>query len=174
MKKRILILNGFFILIIIILITGCSSEKYNARMYSNVNDWILPSFLEDNMVKGAYYENQNYSEKDEYNERYYCDETSPESRIIMIKNQEESDDIFIKDKIEVDFNKEYIYLYIFADIYPNNEYDIDSISIENRDMTVFFKLKSNNKKDSTIPYQRCLIIIMEKTDISTVEFINKK
>ena len=41
------------------LIDGCNNIKYNAKLYSDVGDWIDKSFLNENMVS-AYYLNENY------------------------------------------------------------------------------------------------------------------
>jgi len=170
--KRI-ITFGMVLFVIFGLFTGCSGNKYNARMYSKAKDLMLSSFLEDNRVSGACYPNPDYVEDaEELVDKYLYDETSPKSRTFTITDVETFDSIFQKDKIEVDFSKEVVYLYIFADMSPR-EYVIDDISIEDEKTTIYFKLTKNNKKDAVRAYQRCLVVIMDKNDTSEVEFIER-
>ncbi len=154
--------------------TGCSNNKYDAEMYSASEEWILTSFLAENKVKGAYYKNPDYVEGfDDTSEEYYYDETSPENRTFIIKDQETYNTIFRQNALTVDFDEEMVYLYVFADIYPNRTYYIEKISLEEK-VYIYFRLEKNNKKDASAPYQRCLIVKMVKNDISNVEFIKQK
>lgn len=173
MKKIIIIM---VLLMALSSFTGCSNSKYNAQIYSTTNDWVSTSFLENNKVGGVCYENPNYVEGvDDPASKYYCDESSPVSRTFIITDQETFDSIFQRDKVEVDFSKDVVYLYIFADTSPSNrEYIIDDISVENQKTTIYFKLNKNDKKDGVSPYQRCLIVIMDITDTSDVEFVKQK
>jgi len=166
------------LLIVLGLFTGCLGNKYNARIYSHAEDLVLSTFLEENKVLGAFYPNPDYVdvedlEDDEYPvDKYYQDETSPRSRIFIINDSETFDSIFQKDKIEVDFSKEVVYLYVFSDDSPR-EYLLDDISLEDGKMTICCKLAYSNKKDSGMPSQRCLAVVMDKNDATEVEFIDK-
>jgi len=154
--------------------TGCSVSKYNARMYSKANDLVLSSFLEDNKVRGACYPNPDYVEDaEELVDEYLYDETSPKSRTFTITDVETFDSIFQKDKIEVDFSKEVVYLYIFADMSPR-EYLLDDISVEDGKTTIYFKLAPSEKNDAVQAYQRCLVVIMDKNDTCEVEFVKNR
>lgn len=64
-----------------------------------------------------------------------------------------------------------VLIYIFADIYPNRNYIINNILKEGEKVKIYLELEKNNKKDATAPYQRVLIVKMEKLDISEAEFI---
>ena len=78
--KRI-IMFSMVLLVVLGLFTGCSFNKYNARMYSKAKDLMLSSFLEDNRVSGACYPNPDYVEDaEELVDKYLYDETSPKSR----------------------------------------------------------------------------------------------
>ncbi len=78
---------------------------------------------------------------------------------------------FAGDELEVNFDKEMVLIYIFADIYPNRNYIINNILKEGEKVKIYLELEKNNKKDATAPYQRVLIVKMEKLDISEAEFI---
>lgn len=144
-------------------------------MYSTSEDWILTSFLEDNKVKGVYYKNPDYIESDDTSgDEYYYDETSPEYRTFIVDDQDTYNTIFKENSLTVDFDKEIVYLYIFADIYPSRNYVIDNILLEEEQVSIYYKLEKDNKKDATAPYQRCLIVVMEKTNTSNVKFVKQK
>lgn len=144
-------------------------------MYSTSEEWILTSFLKDNKVRGAYYKNPDYVDgADDSGDEYYYDETSPNYRVFIINDQETYNAIFKEDALTVDFDKETVYLYIFADVHPDREYYIHDISFEEEKLNIYFKLEHSNKKGATAPYQRCLIVKMDKNNASTVEFIKQK
>lgn len=157
------------------LFASCSINKYNAITYSQANEWILTSFLKANKVRGAYYKSTDYFENvNNPEDKYFYDETSPKDRTFIIDNQDTFDTIFKKNTLTVDFDEKVLYLYIFADIYPNRNYVIKNILIKENKLCIYYKLENKSKKDATTPYQRCLIVVMEKTDTSSVEFIKQK
>lgn len=175
MAKTKFISLGLVVVMFFCLLTGCSGIKYNAVMYSTSEDWILTSFLEDNKVKGVYYKNPDYIESDDTSgDEYYYDETSPEYRTFIVDDQDTYNTIFKENSLTVDFDKEIVYLYIFADIYPSRNYVIDNILLEEEQVSIYYKLEKDNKKDATAPYQRCLIVVMEKTNTSNVKFVKQK
>lgn len=175
MTKRKLITLGLAVFMIFAMLTGCSVNKYNAMMYSQSNDWVLQSFLEDNKVRGAYYENKDYVEDESgLNNRYYEDTISPENRTFIIDNQDSYDAVFKKNTLTIDFEKENVYLYVFADSNPYRKYYIKKIVSDNDELSVYYKLEYKNKADTTMPYQRCLIVVMEKTNVSSVKFIKQR
>ena len=144
MKK--IITFGMVLLMILGLFTGCSVSKYNAKIYSNVKDLLLPSFWEENKAN--------------------------ESNTFVITDKETFDLVFDKDKLDVDFDKQMVCLCIFSDTSPR-EYILDGISVEDGKTTIYIKLTHSNKKDAVQPYKRCLAVIMDKNDTSEVEFIER-
>lgn len=133
-------------LLILSVFTGCSVSKYNAKIYSNAKDLLLPSFWEDNKANVP--------------------------NTFVITDRETFDLVFDKDKLDVDFDKQMVCLYIFSDTSPSSrEYILDSISVKDGKTTIYFKLTHSNKKDAVYPYKRCLVVIMDKTDTSEVEFV---
>lgn len=162
----ILIINLFTLILI-----SCSSNDYNAVMYSKSNDLLLTTFLDDNRVRGVYYKNPKYIDNETNSDNEYIyDETSPKDRIITIESDDLYKTIFVDNTLNVDFNKNIIYIYIFADTYPNRNYLIKNVKLDNEKLIIDYKLEGSNKKDSTIPYQRCLIVVMNKTNASYISF----
>ena len=176
--KLKLLIKPYFIsiclifIIIICPLSSCSKNKYKAIMYSQSSDWILSSFLEENKVRGAEYLNPLYNEFDYAIDAYYYDETSPDDRTFIIDNIDTYNTIFNENMLTIDFDKQIIYLYTFASTSPR-DYLIDKISIKEEQLNIYYKLKKSNMKDATGPHQRCLIVIMDKTNTSSVKFIEK-
>lgn len=169
MKKYKFLMFILTIPIILYSIAGCQKNKYNAKIYNSAENLFLNSFLEENKVKGAYYKNPDYP--DDADKKYYYDETSPACRTFIVNNLDDYSLFFAGDELGVNFDKEMVLIYIFADIYPNRNYIINNILKEGEKVKIYLKLEKNNKKDATAPYQRVLIVKMEKLDISEAEFI---
>lgn len=169
MKKYKFLMFILTIPIILYSIVGCQKNKYNAKIYNSAENLFLNSFLEENKVKGAYYKNPDYP--DDADKKYYYDETSPAYRTFVVNNLDDYSLFFAGDELEVNFDKEMVLIYIFADIYPNRNYIINNILKEGEKVKIYLELEKNNKKDATAPYQRVLIVKMEKLDISEAEFI---
>lgn len=171
MKKLILFI---FACVLCFFIIGCKNT-YGAEIYSQSNDWIHESFLDENRVNGVSYLNKDYNESiDSIDDKYIYDDTSPDTRTIVIDNEQEYNRIFKPGYLDVDFNSEIIYLYIFANTSPFEAYYIDKISVDNERVTIYIKLEYRNIKDSTMPYQRCVIEKMLKTETTKVLFINER
>lgn len=169
MKKYKFLMFILTIPIILYSIAGCQKNKYNAKIYNSAENLFLNSFLEENKVKGAYYKNPDYP--DDADKKYYYDETSPACRTFIVNNPDDYSLFFAGDELGVNFDKEMVLIYIFADIYPNRNYIINNILKEGEKVKIYLELEKNNKKDATAPYQRVLIVKMEKLDISEAEFI---
>ena len=176
MKKTKFIALGLVAVTFFCLLTSCSTIRYNAVMYSKSKNWIDESFLENNKVRGAFYKNPDYTENiyDDTVEKYYRDETSPRDRTFIIDNQDTYDTIFKANTLSVDFDKEVIYLYIFADMYSARKYFISNISLEDEQVNIYYKLEKETTTDGSAPGQRCLIVVMKKTNTSSVKFIKQK
>lgn len=173
MNKKIIFI-AICMLLCLSVLSGCS-VKYNAVMYSKVEEWVDEDFLKENRVK-AYYLNDDYVEGDDSDdapEKYIYDENSPRSRSFIITEENEFKSIFTDCPIPVDFDKEMVLLYIFGDIYPNREYYLKKTSLDNKTLNIYYKLESTNKKDATAPYQRCMMVKLDKLDITEVNFIEK-
>ncbi len=171
MKKLILFI---FACVLCFFIIGCKNT-YGAVMYSQSTEWIKESFLKDNRVYGAFYKNENYDPNSENSEpKYVRDTISPKNRTFIIDNLDEFNNIFKPDTLELDFDKESIYLYIFSDVYGSRIYSIDNISLNDEKVCISYKLEDKNIGDATMPYQRCLIVVMQKNSAKEAEFIEKR
>ena len=170
MKNLKFITFSLITLLFFIFLTACSVNKYNAVLYSQANEWIDESFLKNNRVK-AYYLNKNYEEgKSDPNDKYIYDSTLPSSRIFIITEKNEYNEIFTNTQLSVNFKTEMIILYIFSDVNPSREYKLKKISSDGGILTIETKLEHSDSDDATLPYQRCFVIKMNKSNIDEVIF----
>lgn len=61
-------------------------------------------------------------------------------------------------------------LYIFSDVYHEREYKLKKIEVNGGVLTVKTELEQKNVDDSAIPYQRCIVVKMNKVEINEVKF----
>lgn len=169
MKNKII---GLFIFIAFIcFLSGCNDNKYNVVIYNNATEWISEDFLKDNKVK-AYYLNEDYIEgESDLSNKYIYDETSPTFRTFIITQQDEFVKIFSKYDGAFDFENEIVLLHIFSDVNPNRDYHIKKVNYQNQVLTIHLQLQNKASHDSTAPYQRCIMIKIEKLEIDSINFI---
>ena len=161
---------------------GCANSfseiKYNAKMYGHCNDWIYPDFLEENKISGAFYPDPEYDEKNPDNPdhpyKYYLENSDVETRTFVINDKETFDQIFLPNTLSVDFEKQTAVLYISSTVSPRKCY-IKRLLVEEEKITVYFKTVSYmfTVLDTVMPYARCLVVTMKKTDITNFEFVEE-
>ena len=100
------------------------------------------------------------------------DETDPRTRTFVVKTEEEYQSIFTKSTVEVDFEKQIAILFIFSDCSPR-EYQLKNIKLEQQTLRIYYKLPYSKLNDTVKIYQRCFMLVMDKTDFEEVEFIEK-
>lgn len=171
MKKKVI---HFWVFVFgLLVLCSCGKSNYNAVMYSHAEEWISESFLKENRVK-AYYLNEGYiEEENEPSSKYIYDETAPKFRCFILTEEKEFRNIVSSYEEDIDFEKEMGLLYVFADVNPYREYFITRINLDNQDLTIYFKLQNSGKKDTTAPYQRCLLVKMDKLEITSVSFFEQ-
>lgn len=126
-------------------------------------------FLKENRVK-AYYLNEEYVDGvDDEIDQYIYDDQSPESTTLFFNNKEEFDTTFVNYPEEIDFNNHIVILYIFPDV-SLDAYILEKIQLDDMQLTIKLKLTNNKNKDATMPYQRCLMVIMDSVELSSVIF----
>ncbi len=164
-KLKAFLFGSLLIGLCLCFLAGCNS--YNAYWDSHANKCISQEFMDNNHVRGAYYRYENY---DGYDDGYY-DETSPGNRTYIITEEQEFEKIFTKYPGIVDFDKRTVILYIFSDCSPR-QYFLKDIYREDGTLIVKYELERYiiPVGDATMPYQRCFMLIMDKTEFNEVKF----
>ena len=143
-------LSLFLTLILLLSFTGCGKVKYKATMYSNVNDLVYATFLAENRVGGY----------------------GVEEKTFIIEDKETYDLIFIEDSLDVDFDSEVVYLYIFFDCYTR-EYYLYDITMKEEAVTIRYYMLPSIKNGTIRGYDRCMAVKAKKTGATRVVFNEK-
>lgn len=162
MVKKITI-KGAFIFMLFFLVACDNKNMYNASIYDDSGKWMNEKFLEDNLTRGVY-----------YNGRYLDDDSYPNNINHLITNEEEFEEVFTEFPLEIDFTKSMICIYVFTSN-DKRTYEISNISLDNQILKIEVKsIKPRPGKigDGVPSWQRCLVVKINKLDISSVEFVN--
>lgn len=154
MKKVLLV----FILLLNFVLISCRSNHYNVLIDNDAKSFFKDEFLDENRVKGIYYKN----EEGEYD---YWDE-GPNNILIVVYNKETLNEITNNYNKEIDFEKKVVLIYIFNDIYPSRDYYYRSSNLTENKLSIDIKIKSAKRGigDASSPYQRVLLITLDKID----------
>lgn len=167
MKKIILGLMLMFMSSLIMM--GCSNLSYNAKLY-NADNWINNDFADNNLIRNVYYSRSDSDEK-----FFSDDETYPESRIFIIEDLEEHNTIFNNDieDLNVDFNKQVLILYTFRAINHRN-LKLTSVNLQDKILKITYEtIFKSGTGDTSTPYQRWIVIKLDKVEMEAVEFKQK-
>ncbi|MDD3172025.1 MAG: hypothetical protein PHO86_06865 [Bacilli bacterium] len=156
--------NVIFVMLIIFILTSCVKEMpYNAKIYDDAGEWMYEEFLVGNLTRGVFYD-----------EEYLDDDSYPTHVTHLINNKEEFDSIFTEFPAEIDFDKSILAIYIFTCNYVR-PYELKNVFIDNQ--TIKIEIEIDMPQDftgSAVPsWQRCIVVEMDKLDVTTVEFIEK-
>ena len=173
--KRIIVL--FMMLILSIVLVGCSKDNDNTILYNAVMvnsgsidtaqtvNYFKEDFLLENKVSGVRYKNENYDPTNPESEEYIFDESSPETITYVLDSLDKYERVF-NTNYEIDYDKEILILYLFAD--TNCTYSLDSVELNNNNLKITYKSKINV---TTAPERTFILIKMDKVEFENIEFI---
>lgn len=154
LKKTICI--GVIIVMAVFACVGCG-VKYNAVIYDNVTEQIKSEYIEAHRTLGAYYGEDNIA-----------DDSNPRSRTIIIKNQEDFDVIFVNSiEYDVNFDSEMLLVYTFTSLF-NRTIKINNVKQSNDILKIGLEMNKGTR-----PFQRFVLIKLDKLEITTVEISEK-
>lgn len=166
MKKIIISLIITFMSLLFV--TGCDNMPYNAKIY-HADNWIKSDFANDNLIRNTYY----FS--DDSDEEFHTEgEEYPLSRTFIVESDEERDKIFIENKVHADFNNQIVIVHTFR---ATNHREINLVSVRMQDNVLKITFESPSKSkviDTCMPYQRWIVIKLDKVEFASVEFIKNK
>ena len=156
-KTKIITILAVLLMIFVVL-TGCSSVKYNAKLFDNAIELISEDFISNNLVENLE------------------DSSDLSAHTFIIKAQEEYDNIFIKniDGCAVDFNNQMVVVYTFSTIYHRDNRLINLDVKEDVLKITYMMEKKSGVGDASQPYQRWFVVVLDKLDVSFVIFEEKK
>ena len=159
MLKKILCL-----VIIAFSLVACRNKiQFNAELYDDAGKWMNEEFLKENLTYGAFFEDV-----------FLDDNSYPRNITHLIKNKEDFNAIFAEFPSEIDFTKSLVCIFIFTSV-DKRPYEINKIFVDNQVLKI--EVKSINPKrfvgDAVPSWQRCLVVVLDKFEITSVEFTNK-
>ena len=165
MKKKILIL-GVAIIMALGLFAGCGNNiPYNAKIFYTAQALMNEEYLEANMTLGAYKQGSQVE-----------DTSSPEIRTHTIGDKNSFDVAFSEFPQEVDFSEKMILVHFFTSSYPTSPYKLEKVNLDGNTLHIEFKLNKSGSPsvpDAGLPRQTCIVVLMDKLDISTTVFKQK-
>ncbi|MBR2970177.1 MAG: hypothetical protein IKC48_00025 [Clostridia bacterium] len=178
MAKKFIVPTVAAIMMVVIAIMGVNIYKghipFNYKLYVNARDFLREYYLEENTVRGAYYQNPDYT-GGEGQYKFYQDKTSPKTITTIITDEESFNQIFKENYLDISFDKEMVILHVFASSDPANEYKITKMTLDNEDvLRIDYKLKLTDKKGGAMPGAICFLVKMKKTDVKAVEFVEER
>ncbi len=165
------------LLVFTLCIVGCTKKvPYNAILYDDAELYILDEFIDNNKISNAYYDNPNYDANDPESISSWIYNNEPKTRTIIISNQQEYDNVFKENQVDVNFENQIIYLYIFSDVYRTRNYNIDNIILENNVVNIRYKLSDNTigVGNASMPIARYFVVVMDNVDVEKVEFVETR
>ena len=172
MKKRKILAAALALLILLQLFAGCSSvARFDATLYGYTNDWMDEAFLKENRIKGAWYDNEDYVPHTSGVKKGWYEENAPESRTFIITTKEEYASFFPSSTVDINFEKEIVVLYMCLSVTPRG-YCLKDLKVSDDVLTVKVEQEPVEQgiKDACMPYARCFMLKMKKTDIDQVVF----
>ncbi|NLT18626.1 MAG: hypothetical protein GXY10_04380 [Clostridiales bacterium] len=176
MKSKKLLVLGVTLVICIgisVLATGLIVSElkipYNAEMYGDVYEnrtWIKDEFYEENLTRDSWSsEEMEYVRGDAY----------PKYRTVIIRDNVEYSEIFKEFPINVDFDKTMILMHCFTTS-SGSKYIIKSMDIDENIVRVRYKNPPSiglgpHPPDASKPLTKWVIVVMDKMEIETAEFI---
>jgi len=162
MAKKIIMLVA--ITIMAITLVACKKEiPYNAMIYDDAGEWMHEEFLLDNLTQGVL-----------HGDVYLDDDSYPKNINHLLRSEEEFNAVFSQFSSEIDFDDSMVCIFIFTCNYTR-PYEISKISMNNQVLKIEVKsIKPKGVVGDAVPsWQRCLVVVMDKLEITSLEFVEK-
>ncbi len=151
MAKTKFLIIGLVIIMLFTFLSGCTNNKYNAKLYDNAIEWINVDFANNNQVGNLSFSNRTF----------------------IIDSQEKYDQVFNNNELEIDFNNQMLVVYTFITIYHRKNY-IKNIDVKNSVLKITYEMeKKPGVGDASQPYQRWFVVKLDKLDVNSVVFEEK-
>ena len=167
MRKRIVCI---FVFVACLFATfGCSVGKYNATFFDDAENLINAEFAEKNLIGNVYYLN---GDEGEY---ITTDDSYPKNRTFVIRDTEQLKEILVSnaEELKVDFNKQMLIVYTYGAL-NRRKLELSDIKKNGDILQIFFKSETKTGVgDTCMPYQRWVVVKLNKSDFNLVEFKQK-
>ena len=160
------------LLAMVLFFTACTTSP--DKLPSDIGDVAVYEVSPDDLTKAFKAENRTYGAF--YDDVSLEDASFPKSRVFVIKSQRDMEKIFSDeiDQSTIDYRSEMYILYTFTTVY-RREFLIDSSSVTKEGIVINYSLKSRDSDvplgDAARPFQRFVLIKMNRVDVENITFI---
>jgi len=162
MRKEKLFLGIIFILLSVIILSGCNNHKrkYNLEILDKYE--FVDGFLEKYKIRDSFYIDPNS------NEYVLNDPSLPEDYTLIIRNEEDYNKIF-KDSLKINFDKVMLVVYIYSSVY-SSEVKITEVELEDGELSIDFKHKLVVRAGSaSMPLQKYIVFKLDKLNFHKID-----
>ncbi|MGN1103689.1 MAG: hypothetical protein ACI4QI_02320 [Candidatus Coproplasma sp.] len=138
-------------------------QKYNDVFYDSAADWISEDFQSENTVRVSGFI---------YDDIETC---LSSTKTFIVTDREQFNNIFVEniEELEVNFDSQMIIVYTFAAQYVLPAFILD-MNINGETLTVDYTIPLYpNAGSATQPFQRWFVLILDKSEITSVGFNEK-
>ncbi|MBQ8432319.1 MAG: hypothetical protein IJX28_05500 [Clostridia bacterium] len=160
MSKTKTVALSMVLVLLLPLLAGCAGNAYHAELYDLAVEWIDEEFAKEHPVRvlGA-------SEEDDPN---------PKFRTFLVDSQDEYNEIFKDGQPSVDFNTQMLVIYTFSTEY-HRENRITDLELADGVLRITYEMeKKYGVGDASMPYQRWFVVKLDKLEVSSVVFEERK
>ncbi len=159
MKKIIFLIMAMSACLLVL--SGCSVNKYNAELYDNLGQYINEDFYKENAfdVSAEAYFDKSYNKK----------------KLFIVKTEDERRKIFYEDfNAEIDFDTQILIVYTCVTTNPL-ERKLDEIKLNGDKLEIILKDKIDygDGNSSCSPYQRWIAVKMDKVEFDSIRLNNR-
>ena len=135
---------------------------YHAVIYNDAEQWMKEDFLKENITANAflYYDEETSS-------IITADSSYTRNYTHLVTDKSRFEEIFNHFPQDVDFETEMLIIYISTSVNKRERF-IKNLSVDDNVLNLSFYSKDTNDFDSVQPYQRCLVVKMDKISIQSV------
>lgn len=145
-------------------------NAYGAVLYTPTEEGMQADFLAENRVQ-AFYPNAAY-ENDPTQDAYLFAENAPRTRTLLFTDKASFEAAFSTYPAPVNFTEQMVVLHIFPNVYPQREYFLSSVTLQDGKLTIRYRVEEKfGVGDAAMPQAGYLFVRMQKADVQTVEFI---
>ena len=153
---RRITLIAVLLIISAFMLTACTStfafDPYNSKMSDNAQKLMNEDYLNEHETSFP-----------------FRDDGLPDDICVEIQSDEEFARAFVDYPFNVDFEKEFVILYFFTDIYMGFGCNIISMTEKESVITILIRHKLLDEPCTSMPMQRCLAIKTDRVQYSSVE-----
>ena len=185
--KKIYAFLLLFIIITGVLLTGISCAlPYNTEIVTSVfvtdnhivpldDDYFTESFWKESIISTVEYYNEDFDGNDVNSKEYIFFPDAPKQIIKIVDTKEEYEQTFTHHE-DIDFENNMLIVWVFRS-FNQYTYNLKKVVQEGKKLNIEYTESDTGccfTYQSSAPFRRYIVISMDKLDVDTVEFTERK